>query len=311
MIAGTAGYATGNLNIDGYPIGGENSSFIYPSNLASPLRIMIEESNGASDYGNKFGEPLVQGFTRTFGMRLPNGERKEWVKPIMFTGGIGAVDDFHIEKHKPSKGMLIIQVGGPAYRIGLGGGSASSLIQGENRQDLDFNAVQRGNAEMEQKLNRVVRACIEMGEDNPVLSIHDQGAGGPCNVLTEIVDPAGGRVEIRNIAVGDKTMSVLEIWVAEYQERDAFLIFPESLKKFQSICLREKVNCEVLGEITNDGKIVVHDSLDDSCPVDLDLSKILSNIPQKKFDLKSIKVLSDPLKIPEVLKLAGGNRKYF
>ena len=190
MIAGTAGYATGNLNIDSYAIGGENESFIYPSNLASPLRIMIEESNGASDYGNKFGEPLIQGFTGTFGMRLPNGERKEWVKPIMFTGGIGAVDDFHIEKCKPSKGMLIIQVGGPAYRIGLGGGSASSLIQGENRQELDFNAVQRGNAEMEQKLNRVVRACIEMGEDNPILSIHDQGAGGPCNVLTEIVDPS-------------------------------------------------------------------------------------------------------------------------
>ncbi len=139
--------------------------------------------------------------------------------------------------------MLIIQVGGPAYRIGLGGGSASSLIQGENRQDLDFNAVQRGNAEMEQKLNRVVRACIEMGEDNPVLAAHDQGAGGPCNVLTEITDPAGGIIQIRKIAVGDRTMSVLEIWVAEYQERDAFLILPQNLQKFQDICLREKVNC--------------------------------------------------------------------
>ena len=167
VIAGTAGYATGNLNIAGYPISGEDGSFIYPSNLASPLRIMIEESNGASDYGNKFGEPLIQGFTRTFGLRLPNGERKEWVKPIMFTGGIGQIDDCNIKKREPAKGMLIIQVGGPAYRIGLGGGSASSLMQGENRQDLDFNAVQRGNAEMEQKLNRVVRACIEMGEDNP------------------------------------------------------------------------------------------------------------------------------------------------
>ena len=303
VIAGTAGYATGNLNMAGYHIDGENHRFIYPSNLASPLRVMIEESNGASDYGNKFGEPLIQGFARTFGLELPNGERKEWVKPIMFTGGVGGIDDCNIEKYKPAKGMLIIQAGGPAYRIGLGGGSASSLIQGENRQDLDFNAVQRGNAEMEQKLNRVVRACIEMGEDNPVLSIHDQGAGGPCNVLTEIVDPAGGRVEIRNIAVGDRTMSVLEIWVAEYQERDAFLILPESLKKFQSICLREKVNCEVLGEITQDGKIVVRDGNDGTYPVDLDLSKILSNIPQKEFDLTRTEALLEPLKIPEGLTL--------
>jgi phosphoribosylformylglycinamidine synthase len=303
VIAGTAGYATGNLNIAGYPIEGENVSFTYPSNLAAPLRVMIEESNGASDYGNKFGEPLIQGFTRTFGLRLPNGERKEWVKPIMFTGGIGQIDDCNIEKQSPAKGMFIIQVGGPAYRIGLGGGSASSLIQGENRQDLDFNAVQRGNAEMEQKLNRVVRACIEMGEDNPILSAHDQGAGGPCNVLTEITDPAGGIIEIRKIAVGDRTMSVLEIWVAEYQERDAFLILPQNLEKFQNICLREKVNCEVLGEITQNGKIVVHDSLDNTCPVDLDLSKILSNIPQKEFDLKRTGVLLEPLKIPQYLKL--------
>ncbi len=303
VIAGTAGYATGNLNIDGYNISGEDVSFIYPPNLASPLRIIIEESNGASDYGNKFGEPLIQGFTRTFGMRLPNGERKEWVKPIMFTGGIGQIDDCNIKKQQPSKGMLIIQVGGPAYRIGLGGGSASSLIQGENRQDLDFNAVQRGNAEMEQKLNRVVRACIEMGEDNPVLAAHDQGAGGPCNVLTEITDPAGGIIQIRKIAVGDSTMSVLEIWVAEFQERDAFLILPQNLQKFQDICLREKVNCEVLGEITNDGKIVVHDSLDNTCPVDLELSKILGNIPQKEFDLKRASILLEPLRIPEGLKI--------
>jgi phosphoribosylformylglycinamidine synthase len=303
VIAGTAGYATGNLNIAGYHICGEDKSFIYPSNLASPLRIMIEESNGASDYGNKFGEPLIQGFTRTFGLRLPNSERKEWVKPIMFTGGIGQIDDCNIKKLKPAKGMLIIQVGGPAYRIGLGGGSASSLIQGENRQDLDFNAVQRGNAEMEQKLNRVVRACIEMGEDNPVLSAHDQGAGGPCNVLTEITDPAGGIIQIRKIAVGDRTMSVLEIWVAEFQERDAFLMLPQNLQRFQDICLREKVNCEVLGEITNDGKIVVHDSLDNTCPVNLDLSKILGNMPQKEFDLKRTESILEPLIIPEGLKL--------
>ncbi|GAI68360.1 unnamed protein product, partial [marine sediment metagenome] len=231
-------------------IPGEDGKFLYPSNLASPLKIIIGESDGASDYGNKFGEPVIQGFTRTFGLRLPGGERREWVKPIMFTGGIGQIDHRHIKKEIAEPGMKIVQVGGPAYRIGVGGGSASSMVQGENIEELDFNAVQRGNAQMEQKMNRVIRACIEMGERNPIMSIHDQGAGGPCNVLTELVEPAGGRIEIRNIQVGDKTMSVLEIWGAEYQERNAFLIKGEHLKGFQAICKREKVNCEVLGEIT-------------------------------------------------------------
>jgi len=303
VIAGTAGYCTGNLNIPGYMIPGENNKFLYPSNLASPLKIMIRESDGASDYGNKFGEPVIQGFTRTFGLRLPDGQRREWVKPIMFTGGIGQIDSRHIKKEKPEKGMKIVQVGGPAYRIGMGGGAASSMVQGENREELDFNAVQRGNAQMEQKMNRVIRACIEMGDGNPILSIHDQGAGGPCNVLTELVEPAGGRIEIRNIQVGDKTMSVLEIWGAEYQERNAFLIKTECLKIFQDICEREKVNCEILGEITGDGQIVVHDSRDNTTPVDLNLEEILSNIPKKIFNLESISAELKPLQLPEDLSV--------
>ncbi len=303
VIAGTAGYCTGNLNIPGYVIPGEDDKFTYPSNIASPLKIMIRESDGASDYGNKFGEPVIQGFTRTFGLRLPGGHRREWVKPIMFTGGIGQIDHRHIKKEIPEKGMKIVQVGGPAYRIGIGGGSASSMVQGENREELDFNAVQRGDAQMEQKMNRVIRTCIEMGESNPIMSIHDQGAGGPCNVLTELVEPAGGRIEIRNIQVGDKTMSVLEIWGAEYQERNAFLIKPEHLKGFQAICRREKVNSEVLGEITGDGRIVVHDSWDNSNPVDLNLNKILSNIPQKTFNLESVPEILKPLQLPRDLSV--------
>ncbi|MEA2016691.1 MAG: phosphoribosylformylglycinamidine synthase [Actinomycetota bacterium] len=301
VVAGTAGYCTGNLNIPGYMIPGEDTGFDYPKNLASPLKIIIDESNGASDYGNKFGEPVIQGFTRTFGMRLTSGERREWVKPVMFTGGIGQINDSHIKKHTPEKGMKIVQVGGPAYRIGIGGGAASSMVQGENRAELDFNAVQRGNAQMEQKMNRVVRACVEMGENNPIMSIHDQGAGGPCNVLTELVEPAGGRIEIREIQVGDKTMSVLEIWGAEYQERNAFLIKPERIDEFREICSREKVNCEVLGEITGNGRIVVHDSSNDSNPVDLNLNEILSNIPQKTFELKSAPKKLKRVEVPENL----------
>jgi len=163
VVAGTAAYCVGNLRIPDYELPWESSDFAYPDNLATPLQIEIEASNGASDYGNKFGEPLIQGYTRSFGMRLPNGERREWIKPIMFSGGVGQIDARHVEKHPPEKGMWVVKIGGPAYRIGMGGGAASSMVQGENVAELDFNAVQRGDAEMEQ--NSVSISSIS--EDTP------------------------------------------------------------------------------------------------------------------------------------------------
>ena len=165
--------------------------------------------------------------------------------------------------------MLVTKVGGPAYRIGMGGGAASSMIQGENVAELDFNAVQRGDAEMEQKMNRVIRACVELGDGNPIVSIHDQGAGGNCNVVKEIIYPAGAKIEIRKIQLGDNTLSVLEIWGAEYQEQNALLISPERSEEFLSLCRREKVPCAFIGEISGDGYIVLHDETDGSTPVNL------------------------------------------
>ncbi len=306
VIAGTAAYCVGNLQIPGYPLPWEDTSFQYPSNLATPLQIEIEASNGASDYGNKFGEPVIQGFTRSFGLRLPDGERREWVKPIMFTGGIGQIDNRHIEKGQPRKGMLVVKIGGPAYRIGIGGGAASSMIQGENIAELDFSAVQRGDAEMEQKVNRVIRACVEMGDGNPVVSIHDQGAGGNCNVVKEIIYPAGAKIEIRNIQLGDNTLSVLEIWGAEYQEQDALLIQPDRTEEFLAICKREKVSCSIIGEITGDGYIVLYDEMDGSTPVNLELSKVLGEMPQKTFHIERIKPDLKPLKIPPFPPLLKG-----
>ncbi len=299
VIAGTAAYCVGNLLIPDYELPWEDASFIYPINLALPLDIEVQASNGASDYGNKFGEPVIQGFTRSFGMRMPDGERIEWIKPIMFTGGIGQIDSRHVEKMAPELGMLVVKVGGPAYRIGIGGGAASSMIQGENIEELDFNAVQRGDAEMEQKLNRVIRACIEMGDKNPIVSIHDQGAGGNCNVVKEIIYPAGARIEVRRIQLGDNTLSVLEIWGAEYQEQNAFLIKPDDIESFQEMCLREKVPCAVIGQITGDGYIVLHDESDGSTPVNLPLDKILGQMPQKTFNITRILPKLKPLELPK------------
>ena len=298
VMAGTAGYCVANLHIPGHELPWENR-YECPSNLADALTIEIEASNGASDYGNKFGEPLIQGFTRSFDLRLAGGERWGFIKPIMFTGGIGQIDDRHTEKDPEEKGMLIVQVGGPAYRVGFGGGAASSMLQGENAEELDFNAVQRGDAEMEQKMNRVIRACNEMGDRTLIDVIHDQGAGGPANVLKELVEHSGGWIEIRNIRVGDPTMSVLEIYVAEYQERNGFLISPDNIERFKEICKREKVACEVLGEVTGDLRFVVHDALDDSTPVDLELDELLGDIPQKTFTDSHVDHQPAPLAIPE------------
>ena len=303
VVAGTAGYCVANLLIPGYDLPWENEDFSYPSSLAPSLAVEIRASDGASDYGNKFGEPVVLGFTRSFDQKLPSGERWGWIKKIMFTGGIGQIDARHIEKGEAQNGMLIVQVGGPAYGIGLSGGSASSKLQGENEEELDFNAVQRGDAEMEQKMNRVIRACIEMGDHNPIVSAHDQGAGGPANVLKELVEKAGGRIELRRIKLGDPTLSVLKIWIAEYQERCGFLIPPERIEEFKSICEREKVNCEILGEVTGDGRFVVHDEKDDSTPVHLNLAKVLGNMPQKTFKDERMEGSLKPLELAEGLSV--------
>ena len=301
VVAGTAAYCVGNLRIPDYQLPWESSDFAYPDNLATPLQIEIEASNGASDYGNKFGEPLIQGYTRSFGMRLPNGERREWIKPIMFSGGIGQIDARHVEKHPPEKGMWVVKIGGPAYRIGMGGGAASSMVQGENVAELDFNAVQRGDAEMEQKVNRVIRACVELGDRNPIVSIHDQGAGGNCNVLKEIVEPAGARIEVREIPLGDETLSVLEIWGAEYQEQDALLLRPEHVELFRDLCQRERVPVAFVGRVTGDGKIVLHDESDGSTPVDLELAAVLGDMPQKAFELERFSPKLEQLRLPDGL----------
>ncbi|KAL9402464.1 hypothetical protein Peur_006313 [Populus x canadensis] len=269
---------------------------------------LIDASNGASDYGNKFGEPLIQGYTRTFGMRLPSGERREWLKPIMFSGGIGQIDHTHITKWEPDVGMLVVKIGGPAYRIGMGGGAASSMVSGQNDADLDFNAVQRGDAGMAQKLYRVVRSCIEMGENNPIISIHDQGAGVNCNVVKEIIYPKGAQIDIQAIVVGDHTMSVLEIWGAEYQEQDAILVKAESRDLLQSICKRERVSMAVIGTISGEGRVVLVDSSAiEKCrsnglpppppAVDLELEKVLGDMPQKSFEFHRVVSAREPLDI--------------
>ena len=243
-VCSSAGYCVGALdNFD-------NTSS-YPDHMATPLDILIHASDGASDYGNKFGEPIILGFTRSF--KNCQRDRVEWVKPIMFTGGLGMIKEEHLYKQPIEKDMLVCKIGGPAYRVGFGGGAASSRISKDTNSELDYSAVQRDDAEMEQKMNRVIRECISLGYNNPIVSIHDQGAGGNGNVLKEIIEDKGGVIDIGKITLGDSTMTDIEIWLCEYQESNAVIIKPQNLHIIQEICNRENVQLDVVGMITDTG----------------------------------------------------------
>uniref|UniRef100_A0A9R1SCR3 Phosphoribosylformylglycinamidine synthase n=2 Tax=Cyprinus carpio TaxID=7962 RepID=A0A9R1SCR3_CYPCA len=305
VIAGTAGYCFGNLHIPGFVLPWEEEGWEYPSSFAPPLQVAIEASDGASDYGNKFGEPVLAGFARSFGMRLANGERREWIKPIMFSGGLGSIEDQHVKKEQALPGMDVVKIGGPVYRIGVGGGAASSVqVQGDNSSARDLGAVQRGDAEMEQKMNRALRACLEREEGNPICSIHDQGAGGNGNVLKELSEPAGAIIYTSKFKRGDPTLSVLELWGAEYQESNALLLHPSDRSFLERVCQREKCPVDFLkiyfGTLLDTCSCTYFTSGLDSgrCPVDLELDWVLGKMPQKEFVLECMAVSLQPLSLP-------------
>jgi phosphoribosylformylglycinamidine synthase len=224
----------------------------YPPNVYNPRDILIKASNGASDYGNKFGEPIIVGFTRSFKYINENNERIEWIKPIMFTSGIGIMNDIHTKKGEVTEGMLICKIGGPVYRIGIGGGSASSRVSSAGNAVVDTNAVQRADPEMEQRMNRVVRHCVNMESDNPIVSIHDQGAGGNGNVLKEIIEDKGANIDLGKLTMGNKNMSNIETWISEYQESNAIVIEEESKELVSQLCEREGVQLDIVGKIRDD-----------------------------------------------------------
>ncbi|KAH8413963.1 hypothetical protein KR009_008985 [Drosophila setifemur] len=321
-IAGTAGYCVGALHIPGYIQPYEPTDFQYPSTFASPLRVLIEASNGASDYGNKFGEPVISGFALSYGLRssADTSQRCEYVKPIMFSGGLGIMPASMRDKLPPTRGQLLAKIGGPVYRIGVGGGAASSVeVQGIGDAELDFNAVQRGDAEMENKLNRVVRACLELGDRNPILAIHDQGAGGNGNVLKELVEPglAGALIFSKEFQLGDPTITALELWGAEYQENNAILCMAEHRDLLERICRRERCPISFVGVVTGDGRVTllehgapkdmkkaVLDEFDSTpAPFNLELKYVLGDMPKRTYELSRKEVLLKDLVLPKHLRL--------
>jgi len=230
----------------------------FPSRIADALSIMVEGPIGAAAFNNEFGRPNLNGYFRAFEANVA-GRRYGYHKPIMIAGGIGSIRDDQTRKQNLPPGTLLIQLGGPGMRIGLGGGAASSMGAGTNTEQLDFDSVQRGNAEIQRRAQEVIDRCWSLGPGNPILSIHDVGAGGLSNAMPELADAAGrgARFELAQVPVEESGMSPLEIWCNESQERYALAIAPESLPAFDWLCRRERCPYAIVGTISTDGDLVV------------------------------------------------------
>ena len=303
--AGLVGFSVSNLRIPGDLLPWEQESLGKPGRIASALDIMIEGPIGAASFNNEFGRPNLCGYFRTFEF-----ENRGYHKPIMLAGGLGNISADHAQKRDIPAGSLLIQLGGPGLLIGMGGGAASSLGSGANVEALDFDSVQRGNAEMQRRAQEVIDRCWQRGAANPILSIHDVGAGGLSNALPELVHSAGrgARLELRAIPVEDTGMSPREIWCNEAQERYVLAIAPASLGQFTAICERERCPFAVLGSATADGRLVVSDSERNQKPVDIDLSIILGKPPKMLRDAKHAAAPGRPLDLAAVTLHGAAHR---
>ncbi|HLS85894.1 MAG TPA: phosphoribosylformylglycinamidine synthase [Burkholderiales bacterium] len=292
--AGLVGFSVSHLRIPGAPQPWEADDPGKPGRIASALDIMIEAPIGAASFNNEFGRPNLCGYFRTFEARTGAAWRG-YHKPIMLAGGIGNIRAEHAAKQPLPEGTLILQLGGPGLLIGMGGGAASSMGAGANTEDLDFDSVQRGNAEMQRRAQEVIDRCAQLGEANPILSIHDVGAGGLSNAVPEIVHSAGrgARIELRDIPTEDTGMSPREIWSNEAQERYVLAIAPESLDRFRALCERERCPYAVLGTATADGHLKVEDRLLGAPAVDLDLSIVLGKPPKMLRDVRHAEAYAD------------------
>ncbi len=291
--AGLAGFAVSNLRLPDLPQPWEVDHG-KPGRIRSALDIMIEGPIGAAAYNNEFGRPNLCGYFRTFELTVPTADGEEvrgYHKPIMIAGGVGNIAPEHVHKGRIRGGDKLVVLGGPALLIGLGGGAASSMATGQSGEDLDFASVQRANPEMERRAQEVIDQCWQLGADNPITSIHDVGAGGLSNALPELVNDAGrgARIELRAIPCDDPSMSPMEIWCNEAQERYVLAIAPERLARFEAICERERCPYAVVGEATDgieEQRLVVGDALFDNLPVDLPMDVLLGKPPKMLRDVR-------------------------
>ena len=282
--AGLTGFSVSNLRLPG-ALRPWETEYGKPTRIASALDIMLEGPIGGAAFNNEFGRPNLTGYFRTLELEAPGPAGREvrgYHKPIMLAGGLGIIRAAHVEKGIIPAGAVIIMLGGPAMLIGLGGGAASSVSSGASHEDLDFASVQRDNAEMQRRCQEVIDRAWQLGDENPIVSIHDVGAGGLSNALPELVNDSGrgARFELRKIPNDEPSMSPLELWCNESQERYVLAILPENLARFEALCARERCPYAVLGHATDDGVLTVDDAHFGNQPIALPLSVLLGKPPK-------------------------------
>lgn len=297
--AGLCGFTTSNLNLPELPQGFENDSdtvtgektdakYGAPSRIATPLSIMTEGPLGGAAFNNEFGRPNILGYFRTFEANI-GGTRYGYHKPIMLAGGIGNIRDDQTKKDVPPAGSLLIVLGGPGMRIGLGGGAASSMTTGSNSEALDFDSVQRGNPEMERRAQEVIDRCWSMGDENPIIAIHDVGAGGLSNAMPELADLSGkgATFDLSKVPVEESGMSPLEIWCNESQERYVIALDAAKIDIFRDFCERERCPFAVLGTITEEADLKLTRP-EETPAVDMPMEVLLGKAPRLHRDVAHV-----------------------
>ncbi|AGF46865.1 phosphoribosylformylglycinamidine synthase [Candidatus Kinetoplastibacterium desouzaii TCC079E] len=315
--AGLTGFTVSHLRFNDLIQPWEEDFYKIPSRISSPLSIMIDAPLGGASFNNEFGRPNILGYFRSFEQTIGN-VHWGYHKPIMLAGGLGIIDANLTHKKSIPEGALLLQLGGPGFRIGMGGGAASSISIGANIEKLDFNSVQRANPEIERRAQEVIDRCWQQGENNPILSIHDVGAGGLSNAFPELINDSrmGGVFDLNRIPVEENGMSPAEIWTNESQERYVLAILPENLEKFGIIAARERCPYSIIGVAINDRHLYLlegnsHSSIDSllnikkdikqNNPIDLPLNIILGKPPRLIKNVKHSLYKSDSLNIQNVV----------
>jgi phosphoribosylformylglycinamidine synthase len=299
--AGLAGFSTGHLRLPGTDEPWERGGPGRPAHIASPLQIMTEGPLGAAAFNNEFGRPNLGGYFRTFEQAV-GGVQRGYHKPIMIAGGLGQVDAAQTHKVVFPAGTLLVQLGGPGMRIGMGGGAASSMAAGSNTAALDFDSVQRGNPEIQRRAQEVINHCWALGADNPILAIHDVGAGGLSNAFPELVDGAGlGAVfDLRQVPLEESGLAPKEIWCNESQERYVLAIAPESLALFERLCARERCPHAVVGTASAQATLVLEDGPGGARAIDMPMDVLLGKPPKMHRQVQRVPRRAEPLDLTGV-----------
>ncbi|MFN0185898.1 MAG: phosphoribosylformylglycinamidine synthase, partial [Aquabacterium sp.] len=287
--AGLMGFAVSNLHLDGQAEPWERSPVGLPAHMASPLQIMTEGPLGGAAFNNEFGRPNLAGFFRVFEADVA-GVRRGYHKPIMIAGGMGAISASQVVKQRFPAGTLLVQLGGPGMRIGMGGGAASSLAAGSNAAALDFDSVQRGNPEMQRRAQEVINHCAALGDANPILALHDVGAGGLSNAFPELVHDAGrgARFELSRVPLEETGLAPREAWCNESQERYVLALQPDLLPLFDAMCVRERCPYAVVGTATQQPQLVLADDTASAPPIDMPLAVLLGKPPRMHRDVQRV-----------------------